>query len=660
VTAMTSGPREMLLPASLPAQSRGTDRRALWEPARGRFPARADVTTWPATALPRAEVMRELDRVLAASSAAPATRVYHRAGPGVLLDWLEDQPGTTWQERWLASGADQPGARGRAIPSRWLHDRGHPSGWWLTAWSVALRAAVSADVVRPSLHWLLGTGAGNNHFARVVIAERDPAGFARLLELCSADPELPVTVRSRTVHRAAVIVAAKGGTLAQITIGDLIAEHAAEADVRARLYGLLRTMGIITGPSTFRQLRAAGPRTPAEMIDRYRLTCRPVRDLLVSYLQERQPALDYSSLQQLGYILGKLFWADIEQHHPGLSSLHLPDDVARAWKQRLQARAPAATADGTNAAVTAERINCRQYLTSVRALYLDLAQWAIEDPARWARWAAPCPIRAHEIRSRKTAQHRKSRMDARTRERLPVLPALMNAVTQRRKDTAALLAAARQAAPGQEFSAAGQTLIRSALTYGAARKTWAHEPGSGKRRDLTGEEDYAFWAWAAIEVLRSTGIRIEELLELSHHSLVQYRLPGTGELVPLLQITPSKTIRAACAARMFRDALVGHDGVTLGGHDGRREKAPPAGRRGLVVLGLSWWWPGCRGQRLARVMAVVTRAMLVWSREPRTRARWTGMWWSPRLAAMRMMASSEGEQHRLRVSRAATARSQSM
>ena len=44
-----------------------------------------------------------------------------------------------------------------------------------------------------------------------------------------------------------------------------------------------------------------------------------------------------------------------------------------------------------------------------------------------------------------------------------------------------------------------------------------------------------------MEVLRATGIRIEELTELSHHGLVQYRLPGTGELVPLLQIAPSKT-----------------------------------------------------------------------------------------------------------------------
>ena len=53
-----------------------------------------------------------------------------------------------------------------------------------------------------------------------------------------------------------------------------------------------------------------------------------------------------------------------------------------------------------------------------------------------------------------------------------------------------------------------------------------------------------------MEVLRATGIRIEELTELSHHSLVQYRLPGTGELVPLLQIAPSKTDAVRLLQRM--------------------------------------------------------------------------------------------------------------
>jgi hypothetical protein len=61
------------------------------------------------------------------------------------------------------------------------------------------------------------------------------------------------------------------------------------------------------------------------------------------------------------------------------------------------------------------------------------------------------------------------------------------------------------------------------------------------RRDLARDEDHAFWAWAAVEVLRATGVRVEELLEISHHAVVQYRLPNTGEVIPLLQIVPSKT-----------------------------------------------------------------------------------------------------------------------
>ncbi|MET9762236.1 hypothetical protein ABZ016_24805 [Streptomyces sp. NPDC006372] len=44
-----------------------------------------------------------------------------------------------------------------------------------------------------------------------------------------------------------------------------------------------------------------------------------------------------------------------------------------------------------------------------------------------------------------------------------------------------------------------------------------------------------------MEFLRHTGARIEEMLETSHHAMIQYRLPTTGEVVPLLQIAPSKS-----------------------------------------------------------------------------------------------------------------------
>jgi integrase len=132
-------------------------------------------------------------------------------------------------------------------------------------------------------------------------------------------------------------------------------------------------------------------------------------------------------------------------------------------------------------------------------------------------------------------------MDQRTRERLPVLPALIAWVDAERTRTAALLAAAEATRPGEPFtSAAGQTLRRSVMSTLTTSRIWA-EPVEGPRQDLTFEEHRGFWTWAMVEVLRHTGIRIEELTELSHHSLIQYRLPGTGELIPLLQIAPSKT-----------------------------------------------------------------------------------------------------------------------
>ena len=119
---------------------------------------------------------------------------------------------------------------------------------------------------------------------------------------------------------------------------------------------------------------------------------------------------------------------------------------------------------------------------------------------------ARCPVSSAEINQRKADRHRKSRIDARTRERLPVLPALVQAVSQRRKTADALLLAARDTPPGQAFSAAGQTLTRSVTLHATSTKAWADDPATGQRRDLTLEEDHAFWSWAIVEVLRATGL----------------------------------------------------------------------------------------------------------------------------------------------------------
>ena len=412
--------------------------------------------------------------------------------------------------------------------------------------------AISADLIRPTPAWLAEVNFRKGSLVNALARSRDLEGFRRLRAACSADPAVSALAAGRVVHRTALIVAAKGGTVSDVTTGDVLEVLDAEGEAHGTgigatylFYRILHAMGVfgLGAPATLRELRTGGQRTPAELVDRYQLACRPVRDLLVEYLQERQPVLDYSSLDALAHMLGRLFWADLERHHPGIGSLRLPDGAATAWKQRLRTVTKTVRgADGTSHEVSVPRVNYRDCLTPVRAFYLDLSHWAVEDPARWGSWVAPCPVGSEEVSRRKDMRRRKSRMDARTRERLPVLPVLAATVAERRRQAAELLEAAAQAGPGREFTAAGQTLVRSAVKRGSPGKVWAHDPASGKRRDLSKEEEHAFWAFAALSwLLRATGIRIEELTELSHHSLVQYRLPGAGELVPLLQIAPSKT-----------------------------------------------------------------------------------------------------------------------
>jgi integrase len=521
-----------------------------------KFPPRTVPDTWEATALSRAALTGRLLGPPYAES--PWTLKARRTALSRFLAWLERHPGDTWQQRWQASGIAGDGqADWRPAVMDWLAVRGDTGSrdQLLRSVTSGLGQLIYADAVRPGVSWLLGSPI-RFPLGREVPRLRDSAGFAAL-EGCAARAGISHDSRRLAVEHLSVIIAAKGGTLADITVGDCLELMEIRDSRRGTLaggrgnsfYQLLHAMGLLpTGaPATLRMLdpRFQGQLTTAELIGQYDLACGPVRDLLTCYLDERQPSVDYATLKRLAYLLGKLFWKDLEAHNPGISSLRLAPDAVIAWKRRLSVKTVTARdADGNVAETTSERIDAISCLTAVRALYLDIAQWAAADPARWARWAVPSPVRKEDISPAKMASRRKSRMDQRTRERIPVLPALITAVDQARKDAAARLAAATAAAPGNLFTVGGATMRKTVLTSAQGQangRTWAEDPVTGTRRDLTRAEDSAFWTWAAVEVLRATGLRLEELTELSHHSLVQYRLPSTGELIPLLHVAPSKS-----------------------------------------------------------------------------------------------------------------------
>lgn len=483
----------------------------------------------------------------------PAGEDNRRRGVRIVLDWLQTQPGDSWQQRWLASGAER---------DRRVDWRGFPIRWRkaTTSWDcrfdtmvlgTGLLSLMCADVIRPSLAWLLTTGTPKRLAAEMARA-RDPLGFADLTARCQANPIGESTTRV-ALHRIGAIMAAKGGAVADITVGDCLEllEVAAEVCTLSShkspyFYQLLHALGVLD-PAAAPTVPGLGDRQPsiAQLIDRCGIQCRPVRDLLVDYLAERQVSIDHVTLARLADTLGRLFWRDLERQHPGIDSLRLTPPVAAGWKQRIAMKTTRRRqGDGSVIEVHSPRRSATNCLATVRTFYLDIAQWATDDPARWAPFAVPCPIKAGEIPHRKEADRRKSRMDQRTRERLPVLPALIAAVDHGYTAAAQRLTAAQGTRPGETFTAGGQTLRRTVTTRAPAN-IWAEDPtegeAKGRRRNLTREEDHTFWARAAVDVLRLTGIRIEELTELTHPSLVQYRLPATGELVPLLHIAPSKT-----------------------------------------------------------------------------------------------------------------------
>ena len=78
----------------------------------------------------------------------------------------------------------------------WLDGHGQQSGARLGRLSAALMTVICADLIRPSLSWLAGAAMRGGLSPGTLPTARDPAGFARLRELCDRDPASPPEARA--------------------------------------------------------------------------------------------------------------------------------------------------------------------------------------------------------------------------------------------------------------------------------------------------------------------------------------------------------------------------------------------------------------------------------------------------------------------------------
>ena len=458
-------------------------------------------------------------------------------------DYLRGYPGETWQQRWDACELNT-----RLLPAGDASPIGTTTA--RAEFAQGVEALFALRVIRPTLQAF-----------RVNKLMRYSHEFAQ----AEGDPELQRFITtvdesdaSDKFKRWAIFDVCTALTYQGIPIADLTPEAFMDYAVRTRAltdrngehlgkyvghlaWQVLHGCGHFraSAPPTLRGALRAPQLTTTQMVDQYPVASQPVRQLLIDYLDRRGAEIDYASLARQAHLITKLFWLAIEQFNPGQTDLRISQELYARWREHITV-----CDDGS------PRTDQATVLGAVRTMYFDINLWATHEPEKWAHWAAPCPVPRSDIRMLMNHRHRvRERTHATIRTLQPLLPALIDAVAARYETWRTLLDTATDVEDQQQFTVGDRTYTRiysredrRLAAQGVAPRVRVHDHQAGKGIDVTRQEDAAFWGWAIVETLRHSGLRIEELTELSQLSVRQYLRPN-GEVIALLVVAPSKTDR---------------------------------------------------------------------------------------------------------------------
>ncbi|MGP5027056.1 hypothetical protein ACTXI4_18075 [Glutamicibacter ardleyensis] len=149
----------------------------------------------------------------------PRSQRQREAGVLAVLGWLSAFPGETWQQCWEASGAEAAGDWRELISTEAIS--GCPSDAPTPPLSVGLLVLICADVIRPSLRWLLSFAPARKSLTREMARTRDTKVFSVMDHTCVTE-QVGLLASQRAMIHISVIMAAKGGRVADIEVGDCV------------------------------------------------------------------------------------------------------------------------------------------------------------------------------------------------------------------------------------------------------------------------------------------------------------------------------------------------------------------------------------------------------------------------------------------------------
>ncbi len=212
-----------------------------------------------------------LDRLTEPLDLGPDARGVMRRRIERLLRWLAEFDGDTWEQRWLASGAD-------AAPRGWAQAAfpHHNQNWQRSAVTGGLYHLIQARVLRPSYAWLLicRPGTGLTRFLEVNAADQLPE-----LRALPAYQQALVRQRCDAEHCIARVMIRTGKPLAAL-IGEELLHYADIVRTSGRhrrehlAWELMVALGVFAGePATLRAAWSAKgnsrQHSVAALVDRY-------------------------------------------------------------------------------------------------------------------------------------------------------------------------------------------------------------------------------------------------------------------------------------------------------------------------------------------------------------------------------------------------------